>query len=183
MTRIEAEGQARAIFAKLDAEARGQFEILAKKGEGFQRIVAACGGAQQAFQMLMLEHLDHLAETAAKAISNLKFDKVIVWDGGGADGKGGGTANFVRSLAGALPPALQIMRDVGGVQMPEYFGSLVGDPGARAQGASAAPAVGTSPASGPTATATATAPPPPPTPPKGGGEGPKPDGPPVERIR
>jgi len=180
-TRIEAEGEARAIFAKLDAEARGNFEILAKKGDGFQRIVQACGGAQQAFQMLMLEHLDHLAETAAKAISNIKFDKVVVWDGGGADGKGGGTANFVRSLAGALPPALQIMRDVGGVQMPEYFGSLVGDPGARAPGASGAPAVGTS-------GAPATPPPAKPdVPPKGGDgpkpEGPKPEGPKVERLR
>lgn len=125
--RIEAEGEARAIFAKLEAEAKGNYEILARKGEGFERIVKACGGAPAAFQMLMLEHLDHLAETAAKAISNIKFDKVIVWDGGGADGKSGGTAQFVRSLAGALPPALQIMRDVGGVQMPDYFGSLVPD--------------------------------------------------------
>jgi flotillin len=52
-----------AIFAKLEAEARGQYEILAKKGEGLQKIIDACGGAQQAFQLLMLEHLDNLAET------------------------------------------------------------------------------------------------------------------------
>ena len=126
MTRIEAEGQARAIYAKLEAEARGQYEILAKKGEGLQRIVEACGGSQAAFQMLMLEHLDKLSETAAKAISNIKFDKVIVWDGGSGDGKAG-AAGFLRSLAGALPPTMQIMKDVGGVQMPDYFGTLVGD--------------------------------------------------------
>ena len=36
----------------------------------------------------MLEHLDTLAETAAKAISNIKFDKVVVWEGGGANGNG-----------------------------------------------------------------------------------------------
>ena len=81
--RIEAEGQAAAIFAKLEAEARGQYEILAKKGEGLQRIIEACGGAQQAFQLLMLEHLDKLAETSAQAISNIKFDKVVVWENGG----------------------------------------------------------------------------------------------------
>src|SRR4029077_13587534 len=87
--RIEAEGQASAIFARLDAEARGQFEILAKKGEGMQRIIEACGGAPQAFQLLMLEHLDKLAETAAQAISNIKFDKVIVWENGnGTNGAG-----------------------------------------------------------------------------------------------
>ena len=72
-----------AIFAKLEAEARGQYEILAKKGEGLQQIIEACGGAKQAFQMLMLEHLDKLAETSAKAISNIKFDKVVVWENGG----------------------------------------------------------------------------------------------------
>ena len=81
--RIEAEGEASAIFAKLEAEARGQYEILAKKGEGLQRIIDACGGAKQAFQMLMLEHFDNLAEASAKAISNIKFDKVVVWEGNG----------------------------------------------------------------------------------------------------
>ena len=43
--RIEAEGEATAIFAKLEAEARGQYEILAKKGEGLKQIIEACGGA------------------------------------------------------------------------------------------------------------------------------------------
>src|SRR5438876_2008907 len=81
--RIDAEAQAAATFARLDAEARGQYEILAKKGDGLQRIIEACGGAQQAFQLLMLEHLDTLAKTAAQAISNIKFDKVIVWGGNG----------------------------------------------------------------------------------------------------
>src|SRR5438552_5712082 len=84
--RIDAEAQAAAIYARLEAEARGQYEILAKKGEGLREIINACGGSQQAFQMLMLEHLDHLAETAAKAISNIKFDKVIVWENGAQNG-------------------------------------------------------------------------------------------------
>jgi flotillin len=121
--RIEAQGEASAIFLKLEAEARGNFEILAKKGEGLKRIVESCGGAQQAFQMLMLEHIEELSKTAAQAISNVKFDKVVVWDGGG-EGKNG-TAGFLRGLAGALPPMLHMMRDIGGVQMPEYFGKLV----------------------------------------------------------
>jgi len=126
--RIHAEGEAAAIFARLEAEARGQYEILAKKGEGLKRIVESCGGSQEAFQMLMLEHLDHLAETAAKAISNIKFDKVIVWDGGaGTDGSPSGTAGFLRNLASALPPVMQLMKDVGGVEMPAYFGKLMAE--------------------------------------------------------
>ncbi|MHC4939270.1 MAG: flotillin family protein [Planctomycetota bacterium] len=123
--RIEAEGQAAAIYAKLEAEARGQYEILQKKGQGFAEIVSACGDAQAAFQMLMLEHLDHLSETAAKAISNIKFDKVVVWDGGGSDGANA-TSNFLRGLGRTLPPMMHMMKDVGGVEMPKYFGKLEG---------------------------------------------------------
>ncbi len=116
--RLEAEGQASAIFAKLDAEARGQFEILAKKGEGLKRIIDACGGAQQAFQLLMLEHLDTLAQTAAQAISNIKFDKVIVWENGNGQSA---TSGFLQGLARSLPPMMQILKDVGGVELPEYI--------------------------------------------------------------
>jgi flotillin len=122
--RIEAEGQAAATFAKLDAEARGQYEILAKKGDGLRQIVEACGGSQQAFQMLMLEHIDKLAQTAAQAISNIKFDKVIVWDQGSNGNGTGATANFLQNLARGLPPMLQVMKDIGGVEMPEYFARL-----------------------------------------------------------
>jgi flotillin len=60
--RIMAKAEADAIYVKLEAEARGQYEILAKKGEGLKQIVESCGGANQAFQMLMLEHLDKLRQ-------------------------------------------------------------------------------------------------------------------------
>jgi len=125
--RIEAEGEAKAIFARLEAEARGQYEILAKKGLGFAEIVKACGDAQAAFQMMMLEHLDHLAETAAQAISNIKIDKIVVWDPGAAANGKSATAGFLGSLAQSLPPMLHMMRDIGGVQMPEYFGRVVAE--------------------------------------------------------
>jgi flotillin len=124
--RIEAEGQAAAIFAKLEAEARGEFEVLAKKGEGLKRIIDACGGSTQAFQLLMLEHLDVLAKTAAQAISNIKFDKVIVWEGGGgANGNGmNNTAQFLQGMARSMPPMMQILKDIGGVELPEYIARL-----------------------------------------------------------
>jgi flotillin len=125
--RIEAEGQASAIYAKLEAEARGQYEILAKKGEGLKRIIDACGGAQQAFQILMLEHLDHLAQASAQAISNIKFDKVVVWEGG-ANGDGGtNTSRFLQSMAHTLPPMMQIMKDIGGIEIPEYIARFAKD--------------------------------------------------------
>jgi len=140
--RIEAEGQASAIYAKLEAEARGQFEILAKKGEGLQKIIEACGGAQQAFQLLMLEHLDGLAQTAATAISNIKFDKVIVWEGGGANGNGtSNTAHFLQNLARTMPPMMQILKDIGGVELPDFIAKLTPETRGERNGAAAAAAV------------------------------------------
>src|SRR6478735_4103132 len=131
--KLEAEGEAAAIYAKLEAQARGQYEILAKKGEGLKLIVEACGGAQQAFQLMMLEHLDKLAETSAKAISNIKFDKVVVWENGGADGRSN-TADFLHKMAGTLPPMMQVMRDIGGIDIPANLATLVGADGAKADG-------------------------------------------------
>ena len=116
--RIDARAQGDAIFAKLDAEARGQYEILAKKGAGLREIINACGGSKEAFQILLLEHLDNLAEASSRAISNIKFDKVVVWENGGKDGQGN-TAGFLSSMANTLPPMLQVMKDIGGVELPE----------------------------------------------------------------
>ncbi|MGL4424235.1 MAG: flotillin family protein, partial [Gemmataceae bacterium] len=124
--KIDAEAQAQAIYAKLEAEARGQYEILAKKGEGLKKIIEACGGAQPAFQMLMLEHMDALAQASATAISNIKFDKVVVWEGGG-ESAGKGTANFLQNMARTMPPMLQVLRDIGGVDVPEFLAHLQGE--------------------------------------------------------
>ncbi len=123
--RIEAEGEAAAIFVKLEAEAKGNYEILAKKGDGLERIVEACGGAESAFKLLMLEHMDTLAETSARAISNIKFDKVIVWENGANANGRGSTAGFLNNLAHTLPPMMQVMKDVGGVEFPEYLAKFV----------------------------------------------------------
>jgi flotillin len=135
--RLEAQGEAAAIYAKLEAEARGQYEILAKKGEGLRAIVEACGGAQQAFQLMMLEHLDTLAETSAKAISNIKFDKVVVWENGGTNGRSN-TADFLHKMAGTLPPMLNVMRDVGGIDVPDSLVKLMGEEPAPKDGNGAA---------------------------------------------
>ena len=136
--RIEAEGEAAAIFARLEAQAKGEYEILARKGEGLRAIVDACGGAEAAFQMMMLEQLEKLSENAATAISNVKFDKVVVWDGGSGQGDGqSATSSFLKSLGHSLPPMLHMMKDIGGVEMPEFFGRLAGveEPSAEQNGA------------------------------------------------
>ncbi len=139
--RIEAEAEARAIFVKLEAEARGQYEILAKKGEALREIVSACGGAKEAYQLLMLEHLDTIAETSAKAISNIKFDKVVVWEGGG---NGGGTSGFLQSMARTLPPMMEVMRDIGGVELPTFLAKKAENGDSEASAVVAPPAPRTS---------------------------------------
>ncbi len=119
--RVEAEGQAAAIYAELEAKARGEYEILAKKGEGLQKIIEACGGAEAAFRMLMLEHFDNLIQASATAISNIKFDKVVVWDGSGSgngpNGKGTATSNWLTGMAKTLPPMLDVMKEVTGIDI------------------------------------------------------------------
>jgi flotillin len=76
---------------------------------------------------MMLEHLDTLAESSAKAISNIKFDKVVVWENGGSSNGRSNTADFLHKMAGALPPMMQVMRDIGGVEIPESLAKLVGE--------------------------------------------------------
>ncbi|MFQ5506650.1 MAG: hypothetical protein ACE5F1_17915, partial [Planctomycetota bacterium] len=46
----------------------------------------------------------------------------------------GGTAGFLQSLAGSLPPALSMMKDIGGIEMPEFFGKLVKEAEAKKSG-------------------------------------------------
>jgi len=124
--RIGAQAEAAAVFARLEAQARGEYEILAKKGEGLKKIVEACGGAREAYQMLLLEHLDTLAQTTATAISNIKFDKVVVWDGGGENG--GATSGFLQNMGRTLPPMMQVLRDVAGVELPDFMGRMAPEP-------------------------------------------------------
>ena len=135
---LRARAEADAIFMKLDAEARGQYEILAKKGDGLKRIVEACGGSHDAFQLLLLEHLDDLAEASSRAISNIKFDKIVVWDSGGQNGRHA-TADFLSGLAKTLPPMMQVMKDIGGVELPESLVKLSGEPDGSPQAEAIAP--------------------------------------------
>jgi flotillin len=111
-------------------------EAAAVTGENLAR--AKVVDAEAALKVRQAEAFQ-LAETAAKAIANVKFDKVVVWDGGAGNGGKNATAGFLQGLAGSLPPLLQMMKDIGGVEMPAYFGKL-------ADGAAAPPAPTAAPA-------------------------------------
>jgi flotillin len=125
--RENAKGQADAIFAKMDAEAKGLFEILTKQAEGYEKMVKAAGGdAKSAYQLLLIEKLPELVKTQVDAIKNIKIDKITVWDGN--NGKEGvtSTANFLAGLMKSVPPLNDLFNQAG-MTLPEYLGKNSAD--------------------------------------------------------
>ena len=121
-------GEADGLRSLMEAEAEGLLAILARKAEGFDQIVAAATGSPELASLLLVtEQLPKLVEEQVKAISNLKIDKVTVWDSGSGGGKRSAdsrtaTADFLSGLAASLPPLHELTRNVG-VRLPEYLGS------------------------------------------------------------
>lgn len=119
--RENARGEADAIFAKMQAEARGLYEILTKQADGYDKMVKAVGGdPKNAYQLLLIEKLPELIKTQVEAIKNIKIDKITVWDGNnGKDGKTS-TANFISGLMNSVPP-LNDLFNMAGMTLPEYL--------------------------------------------------------------
>ena len=127
-TRRTKQGQADGLKSMMDAEALGLMAILQKKAQGLGDIVQACtGDPQKAMMMMITEQLPHLVEEQVKAISNIKIDSVVVWDGGSKGGKTQ-TADFLSGLVGSVPPLHDIAKNVG-LELPEYLGKMTGAAG------------------------------------------------------
>ncbi len=119
--RVNAKGEADAAYAKMEAEARGLFEILSRQASGYDKMVQAAGGdANKAYMLLLLEKLPELVKTQVEAVKGINIDHVTVWDSGNStDGKGS-TANFLSGLMKSVPP-LQELFDQAGLALPEYL--------------------------------------------------------------
>ena len=116
--RRRAKGEADAIYAKMEAEARGLQEKLSRQAEGLSNIVKAAGSADEAVRLMITEKLEDIVAEQVKAISNLKIDKVTVWDNGeGKDGKTS-TANFLSGMLKSLPP-LEEIYNMAGLSLPK----------------------------------------------------------------
>jgi len=103
-TRRIAKGNADAVFMAKEAEANGIKAILEKQAEGFEILVKSAGGdPDKAIQLLIAEKLPELMRIQADAISNIKIDKITVWDSGNGGAEGGTTPNFIKGMLGALP--------------------------------------------------------------------------------
>ena len=119
-----ARGEADAILARYNAEAEGIQAVLEAKATGYAQLVSSAGGdTKAAATLLMVEKIEGIVSRQVEAISNLKIDKITVWDSAGS-GKGeGSTANFVSSLIHSLPPVHDVAK-MAGVDLPDYLGSL-----------------------------------------------------------
>lgn len=120
--RENAKGEADAIFAKMQAEANGLYEILTKQAEGYKQVVAAAGGdANKAFQLLLIEKLPELVATQVEAVKNIKIDKITVWDSANGNGESGTTtSNFVSNMMKTVPP-LNDLFNMAGLNLPSYL--------------------------------------------------------------
>lgn len=129
--RREARGEADAILAKYRAEAEGVQQVLEAKAEGYRKLMeAAADNPQVAPTLLLIEQLPELVAQQVKAISNLKIDKITVWDNGrggggieGKDGVRGATSDFLAGLIGALPPVHELAKQAG-VELPGALGRV-----------------------------------------------------------
>ena len=119
--RRKAQGEADAIFAKMDAQARGTLEILSKQAAGFGQLVSAAGGdPQQAITMLITDKLPELVKTQVEAVKGINIDKVTVWDGGKGENGKTATANFLSGLMGSVPPLEDLLK-MAGMSLPGYL--------------------------------------------------------------
>ncbi len=124
--RREARGEADATLARYKAEAEGVKQVLEAKAEGYRQLMAAAAdNPQVAPTLLLIEQLPELVAQQVKAISNLKIDKITVWDSGsgGKAGPGGSTSDFLAGLIGALPPVHELARQAG-VELPGALGRV-----------------------------------------------------------
>ena len=125
--RVKAKGEADALFAKMEAQGKGSYEILTKQAQGYDKMVQAAGGdANKAYMLLLLDKLPELVSTQVEAVKGINIDHVTVWDNGtkGEDGKGS-TANFISGLMKSVPP-LGDLFDLAGMNLPQYLGSKNG---------------------------------------------------------
>jgi len=115
---IAAEADAAAVRVKLEAEAEGQYALLSQRAKGLKELVEAAGSPEQAFALLLVDMVPTLVEKAAEAVKGVHVEKVIVWDAGGGSGAAGGVSRVTNDLVRSVPPAMDLIRHVTGIELP-----------------------------------------------------------------
>ena len=128
VARRTAKGEADALYAKMEAQARGAQEILIKQADGMRELVNAAGGnADSAIKLILANNMEELMKIQVEAIKNIKIDKVTVWDGGskGENGKTA-TADFISGIMKAVPPMGEMFNQAG-MELPKFLGEKIDD--------------------------------------------------------
>ncbi len=73
---------------------------------------------------MIVDKLEEIAKVQASAISNVDFDKVVVYD----SGKGDAVGNFLGGLTKALPPFHEVAK-MAGIELPEFLGEMAKEGG------------------------------------------------------
>ena len=129
VARRTAKGEADALFAKMEAQARGAQEILVKQADGMRELVNAAGGnADSAIKLILANYMEELMKIQVEAFKNIKLVKVTVWDGGskGENGKTA-TADFISGIMKAVPPMGEMFNQAG-MELPKFLGEKIDDP-------------------------------------------------------
>lgn len=129
VARRTAKGEADALYAKMEAQARGAQEILVKQADGMRELVNAAGGnADSAIKLILANNMEELMKIQVEAIKNIKIDKVTVWDGGsnGENGKTA-TADFISGIMKAIPPMGEMFNQAG-MELPKFLGEKIDGP-------------------------------------------------------
>ena len=91
--------------------------------DGFREIVAAAGGdPDRAARLMIVDKMEVIAQIQAQAISNIDFEKVVVYD----SGNGNAVGNFLGGLTKALPPFHEVAK-MAGIELPEFLGEISKD--------------------------------------------------------
>ncbi len=123
-TRRIAKGEADAELARYQAEAKGTQSVLEAKAEGYRQLMEACAERPDvAPTLLLIEQLPALVAEQVKAISNLKIDKITVWDQGTKGDGRNATSDFLSGVVGALPRMHELAKQAG-IDLPKAFGKL-----------------------------------------------------------
>lgn len=122
-----AKGEADAIYAKMEAQARGIQEILSKQAAGFSDIVKAAGSSQEAVQLLLADKIEELTKIQVEAVKNLNIDKITVWDSMNGEGGSPTTANFLSGMMKSIPPISETFK-MAGLQIPAFLGKELAEP-------------------------------------------------------
>lgn len=119
-TLVEATANAQAVLLVKEAEAKGLEALLNAQAEGYKALFAAAGDNKNLVPtMEMIKLMPDLVAAQAKAISNVKFDKVTVVDNGSGDA----TSGFLAGLVKSLPGIHEIAKNTG-VEMPSFLGTM-----------------------------------------------------------